>query len=141
MTPVAAGPTDTGSATASSAGSLSGRLVATTAIAGLLLQLTSGFLLIGAIGASILASAAPPLIRAYDTASPAERSAIATTFGTISVVVQQGLWQTLEQIPALVWQAGVARLLYLSGSRALALLFGLGALVALLFAAARIGGL
>lgn len=99
------------------------------------------YMLIGAIGAAILASAAPQLIRAYDAASSTEREAIIAIFATVSTVVQRGLWQTLEGIPAAVWALGVARLLYRSGQRRLAIIFVVGALAGLLPAAAHIVGL
>jgi len=58
---------------------------------------------IGAIGAGMLAAAAPPLI-ASD--APGSRVALQTLADTV-----EGLWQWLEPVPFTVWAGGVARAL------------------------------
>lgn len=58
---------------------------------------------IGAIGAVVLATVLPGLIRSFVGATGAERHAVALTFSTLIDAVHRGLWQTLEAIPASVW--------------------------------------
>jgi len=72
------------------------------AVAGLAL------VVIGSIGAAAMATAAPPLITAYATASTASKQALLPAFATLYRVVVLGLWQTLETIPATVWLLGTA---------------------------------
>nr|MBA2601704.1 hypothetical protein [Actinomycetota bacterium] len=55
---------------------------------------------IGAIGAGILAAAAPPLI---ESAAPGSRAVLQTLAETV-----EGLWQWLEPVPFTVWAGGVA---------------------------------
>jgi len=55
---------------------------------------------IGAIGAAMLAAAAPPLI---ESARPESRFLL----GTVTRVVE-GLWQWLEAVPFTIWAVGVA---------------------------------
>jgi hypothetical protein len=63
---------------------------------------------IGSIGAVVMASAAPPLINQYATASPAARQTLEFVFATLYRAVVEGMWQTLETIPAAVWLLGTA---------------------------------
>lgn len=63
---------------------------------------------IGAVGAGVMATAAPSLISAYPTAAPAERQSLEIVFGMLYRAVVEGLWQTLETIPAAVWLLGTA---------------------------------
>jgi hypothetical protein len=72
------------------------------AVAGLAL------VVIGSIGAVVMATAAPHLIDQYSTASPALRQTLEPVFGTLYRAVVEGMWQTLETIPAAVWLAGTA---------------------------------
>ena len=55
---------------------------------------------IGAIGAAMLAAAAPPLI---EGATPAAAQSLGTLVGVV-----EGLWQWLEPMPFFVWTAGVS---------------------------------
>jgi hypothetical protein len=83
---------------------------------------------IGSIGAIVMATAAPPLIDQYQTASPAGRQDLEMVFGTLYRAVVQGLWQTLETIPAAVWLIGTASVAREKAPRPLfwiLLLFGL----------------
>jgi hypothetical protein len=63
---------------------------------------------IGAVGAVVMATAAPHLIDQYSTASPVVRQSLEPVFGTLYRAVVEGLWQTLESIPAAVWLTGTA---------------------------------
>ena len=82
---------------------------------------------VGSIGAVAMATAAPPLIDDYATASAAQRQAVLPAFATLYRAVVLGLWQTLETIPAAVWLLGVASAARREGPRPLFLiLVGLG---------------
>ena len=72
------------------------------AVAGLAL------VVIGSIGAVVMATAAPHLIDQYRTASPAMRQSLEPIFETLYRAVVEGMWQTLETIPAAVWLVGTA---------------------------------
>ena len=63
---------------------------------------------IGSIGAVSMATAAPPLINAYATASGAQKQVLLPAFATLYRAVVLGMWQTLETIPATVWLLGTA---------------------------------
>ncbi len=63
---------------------------------------------IGSIGAASMATAAPPLITGYGTATAAQKAALVPAFATLYRVVVLGMWQTLETIPAAVWLLGTA---------------------------------
>lgn len=64
--------------------------------------------MIGSIGAVVMASAAPSLIDQYPTAAPATRHTLELVFATLYRAVVQGMWQTLETLPAAVWLLGTA---------------------------------
>jgi hypothetical protein len=70
-----------------------------------------GYILIGAIGATILAATYPPLIRAYGQASASQQVVLETIFGTITDLVYGGLWNILEVLLAGVWFIGIGLLL------------------------------
>ena len=98
------------------------------------------YILIGALGAIMLASTAPQLIRDYASASVTQRESIATTFTTLNQMVSVGFWQTLEGIPGGVWLVGIGTSLYHAKHRVLSLVpFALGSLL-LLIAIGRILG-
>jgi len=63
---------------------------------------------IGSIGAASMATAAPPLINDYVSASAAQKQALVPAFGMLYRAVVLGMWQTLETIPAAVWLLGTA---------------------------------
>jgi hypothetical protein len=63
---------------------------------------------IGSIGAAAMATAAPPLINDFATASGAAKQALVPAFATLYRAVVLGLWQTLETIPWAVWLLGSA---------------------------------
>jgi hypothetical protein len=67
-----------------------------------------GLAVIGSIGAVVMMVAAPPLINLYQMASAAERQTLALLFGTLYRAVVEGMWQTLETIPAAIWLLGTA---------------------------------
>ena len=70
-----------------------------------------GYILIGAIGATILAATYPPLIRAYGQASASQQVVLETIFGTITDLVYGGLWNILEVLLAGIWFIGIGLLL------------------------------
>ena len=70
---------------------------------------------IGAIGAGMLAAAAPPLI---ESAAPGSRVVLQTLGETV-----EGLWQWLEPVPFTVWAGGVG--LALRDHKVFSALFGL----------------
>jgi hypothetical protein len=78
------------------------KLIDLYAIAGLAL------VVIGSIGAVVMATAAPVLINHYPTASPAERQTLEVVFAALYRAVVEGMWQMLETIPAAVWLLGTA---------------------------------
>jgi hypothetical protein len=78
------------------------KLIDIYAIAGLAL------VVVGSIGAVVMATAAPLLINHYQTASPAERQALEFVFAALYRAVVEGMWQSLETIPAAAWLLGTA---------------------------------
>lgn len=72
---------------------------------------------IGSIGAAAMATAAPPLINDYATATAAAKQALVPAFATLYRTVVLGLWQTLETIPWAVWFLGTASAVRREGPR------------------------
>ena len=68
------------------------------------------YIFVGAAGAAMLATVGPSLIEAYAVAPPAERPAIATSFGVLRDIIF-ALWQTLDPITAGTWILSVGWLL------------------------------
>ena len=77
---------------------------------------------IGSIGAATMATAAPPLINDFATASGAAKQALVPAFATLYRTVVLGLWQTLETIPWAVWLLGTAFAARREGPRLLVLI-------------------
>lgn len=69
------------------------------------------YILIGAIGAAILAAVWPPLIRAYEQAAGAQRETLEIVFQAATDLVYGGMWNILEVILAGVWWLGIGLLL------------------------------
>jgi hypothetical protein len=113
-------------------GRFGGDLIALYTFAGL------AYVLIGAAGAVILGTAAPPLMHAYPSAQAAQQEAIRTDFSTVHHIVLRGLWQTLELIPAAVWLSGVGHSSYRSGGRRLGIVLLVVGALAAVGAAARL---
>lgn len=74
---------------------------------------------IGSIGAVSMATAAPPMINNYVTATASEKQALLPAFATLYRAVVLGLWQTLETIPAAIWLLGMASAVRREGPRSL----------------------
>ena len=72
------------------------------AVAGLAL------IVIGSIGAVVMSTSASHLIAGYEAASPSGRQNLEVVFGAVYRAVVEGMWQTLETIPAAVWLLGTA---------------------------------
>lgn len=94
------------------------------------------FLVLGSLGALILAFAGAPLIREYETASAGGKQVAATVFATVYRIVFYGIWQTLDPVVGGVWLFGTGRLAWRQGAKALGLVLlalgvtGLGAAIA-----------
>ena len=69
------------------------------------------YVLIGALGASILAAVWPLQMQQYLTANTDQAQLIQSNFELITVMVTQGMWNNLEVIFAAVWWLGLANLL------------------------------
>jgi hypothetical protein len=70
-----------------------------------------GYILIGAIGAVILAAVHTPLINAYPQASVEQRPVLETVFSAIWNMVYGGMWGILEVPLAGIWFLGIGLLL------------------------------
>ena len=70
-----------------------------------------GYILIGAIGAAILAAVHPPLINAYAQASVEQRPVLEAVFSAIGNMVYGGMWNLLEVLLAGIWFLGIGLLL------------------------------
>ena len=64
------------------------------------------YVIVGAAGAAVLASAGPPLIRAYASAQGVDTAPIITTFSTLSDAVL-GVWQLLAGLLLATWWLGI----------------------------------
>jgi len=82
-----------------------------------------GYILIGAIGAAILAAVHPPLINAYTQASVEQRPVLETVFSAIGNMVYGGIWNILEVLLAGIWFLGIG--LLLRGERRLFSIFSI----------------
>ena len=71
-----------------------------------------GYILIGAIGAAILAAVHPPLINAYAQASVEHRPVLETVFSAVWNMVYGGMWNILEVLLAGIWFLGIGSLLW-----------------------------
>jgi hypothetical protein len=78
------------------------RLINLYAVAGICL------VVIGSIGAVVMATAAPYLIDQYHVASSGGKQSIDLVFTALYRAVVVGMWQTLETIPGAVWLIGTA---------------------------------
>jgi hypothetical protein len=72
----------------------------------------ASYVLIGAIGASILASALPPILFEYQNALPLQREYLRTNFQLLSDMVYGGMWNTLEVIFGGIWWLGIGSILH-----------------------------
>jgi hypothetical protein len=70
-----------------------------------------GYILIGAIGAVILAAVHPPLINAYAQASVEQRPALETVFSAVWNMVYGGMWNILGELLAGTWFLRIGLLL------------------------------
>ena len=80
-----------------------------------------GYILVGAIGAAILAAVHPPLINAYAQASVEQRPVLEAVFSAIGNMVYGGMWGILEVVLAGIWFLGIG--LLLQGERSLFSIF------------------
>ncbi|MGC3947607.1 MAG: hypothetical protein QM762_24395 [Chryseolinea sp.] len=76
-----------------------------------------GYVIIGSIGAAMLASAWPALIMNFRQASPADQPLYQELFLMSNELVVKGIWNILEMFLAGTWWLGIA--LLIPGSRAL----------------------
>jgi hypothetical protein len=93
-----------------------------------------GYILVGAIGAAILAAVHPPLISAYTQASVEQRQVLEAVYSASGNIVYGGMWGILEVLLAGIWFLGIG--LLLRGERHLFSIFsvilGISALLGLL---------
>jgi hypothetical protein len=65
------------------------------------------YIVIGAIGASILAAAHPPLITEYATSTGVRRETVELLFRMTMDLVYGGMWNMLEMLLAGIWWTGI----------------------------------
>src|SRR3990172_9429674 len=82
-----------------------------------------GYILIGSIGAAILAAVHPPLINAYAQASVEQRPVLETVFSAIGNMVFGGMWGILDTLLVGIWFLGIG--LLLRGERRLFSIFSI----------------
>jgi len=82
-----------------------------------------GHILIGTIGAVILAAVHPPLISAYAQASVEQRPVLETVFSAIGNMVFGGMWGILDTLLVGIWFLGIG--LLLRGERRLFSIFSI----------------
>ncbi|MBL7844929.1 MAG: hypothetical protein JNK44_13765 [Cyclobacteriaceae bacterium] len=83
------------------------QLAQTTAWASMLTSMGYGYVLVGAIGASVLAVVWPELITQHRLAEPAMKEILKADFLLITNVVVKGFWNYLEVLLGGVWWMGV----------------------------------
>lgn len=90
-----------------------------------------GYILVGAMGAIILAAVEPPLIIQYAQASSAQRETLQIVFTSFLNAVYLGLWNPLEALLAGIWWVGIGSLLRYQrpGLGIVSILLGVGALL------------
>jgi hypothetical protein len=66
-----------------------------------------GYVLVGALGAAILAAVVPPLIDTYGASATSQRETLALVVTSIVNAVYVGLWNILEATLAGVWWVGI----------------------------------
>ena len=111
------------------------RLIDLYAVAGI------AVVVIGSIGAVVMSTAAPYLIDQYHVASSAGKQSIETVFTALYRAVVEGMWQTLETIPAAVWLLGTAIAIRGRASRAVFWIMLLIGLANAVIAVSRLSGL
>ena len=82
-----------------------------------------GYILVGAIGAAILAAVHPPLISAYAQASVEQRPVLEAVFSAIGNMVYGGMWAILDPLLVGIWFLGIGFLL--QGERRLFSIFSI----------------
>jgi hypothetical protein len=89
------------------------------------------YILVGAMGAILLAAVEPPLIIQYVQASSTQRETLQIVFTSFLNAVYLGLWNPLEALLAGIWWVGVGSLLRRErrGLGIVSILLGVGALL------------
>ena len=82
-----------------------------------------GYILVGAIGAAILAAVHPPLISAYAQAPVEQRPVLEAVFSAIGNMVYGGMWAMLDTLLVGIWFLGIG--LLLQGERRLFSIFSI----------------
>ena len=82
-----------------------------------------GYILVGAIGAAILAAVHPPLISAYAQAPVEQRPVLEAVFSAIGNMVYGGMWAMLDPLLVGIWFLGIG--LLLQGERRLFSIFSI----------------
>lgn len=71
----------------------------------------ASYVLVGAVGASILAAVWPALMQDHLSTAGADQFAIGMAFKAMTLAVTKGLWNTLEVLFAAVWWTGIGWML------------------------------
>lgn len=99
------------------------------------------YVVIGSLGAVMLATVSPPLIESFAGGGPVERAAARTTFVALTEGVHHGLWQSLDPIVAGAWLLVSGRSLRRAGASAIRGMAVVISVLALAGSASRILGL
>jgi hypothetical protein len=70
------------------------------------------YVLIGAMGAAILAAAWPTILASHSVAAPAEALLLRSNFALVTQLVYDGLWNTLEVLLVGIWWCGLGLALW-----------------------------
>ncbi|MEI9809698.1 MAG: hypothetical protein WDO16_18570 [Bacteroidota bacterium] len=70
------------------------------------------YVLIGAVGAAILAAVWPDMMQEHLTATSEQKEMIGGLFKAITLVVTKGMWNVIEMLFSAVWWIGIGKLLY-----------------------------
>jgi hypothetical protein len=70
------------------------------------------YLLLGAIGAAILAAVWPALITQYAAAPPQHRDIILVAFTTATTIAEDGFQGVIQNVAGSIWFVGIASLLW-----------------------------
>jgi hypothetical protein len=77
------------------------------------------YVLIGTIGASILAIVYPQTLKAYGDATPEMKQIIKSNFEFVNTMVYGGMWNLLEVLFAGIWWLFIGSLLFKTGNKAI----------------------
>ncbi|MFN0175205.1 MAG: hypothetical protein ACKVU0_11200 [Saprospiraceae bacterium] len=70
-----------------------------------------GYILTGALGASVLTGTTQPLFSAYNTGDPAQQMAVAQIYSSIVHAVMDGIWNMFSMLMGAIWWLGAGWML------------------------------